>query len=55
MDFQPGIDQINFLGNTQGLVIDTYEGSSYISKGAKIIAWIDGVEGLDWTSSQTIT
>jgi len=55
MDFESSIDEIRIEGSTKGYTLNTYEDSSYISRGAKIVAWIDGVVGLDWTSSQSIS
>ena len=55
MDFQPGVDEIRIKGSTNGYIIDTHQDSSYISKGSKIVAWIDGIVGVDWTSTHSIT
>jgi len=55
MDFQPGIDEIIFEGSTRGYVLGTYEDSSYISKKSKIVAWIDGITDIDWTSDTSIS
>jgi Ca2+-binding RTX toxin-like protein len=55
MDFQPGLDEIRIEGSTKRLMLDTYEDSSYISNGSRIVAWIDGIVGVDWTSSHSIS
>ena len=55
MDFQPGVDEILIEGSTRGYELSTFEDSSYISKGAKIFAWIDGVTDISWTSNFTIS
>lgn len=55
MDFQPGIDEIRFEGSTKKYILGTYEDSSYISKGSKIVVWIDGIVGVDWSSTHSIT
>ena len=54
MDFQLGVDEIRIEGSTKGYILDTYQDSSYISKGSKIVAWIDGIIGVDWTSTYSI-
>lgn len=54
MDFQTGEDAITIEGSTKGYTLNVYEDSSYISKGSKIVAWIDGVIDVDWTSAQSI-
>lgn len=55
MDFQPGVDEIRIEGSTKRLMLNTYEDSSYISNGSRIVAWIDGIIGVDWTSSHLIS
>ena len=55
MDFQATTDAIIFEGSTKGYTLNTYEGSSYVSKGANIVVWVDGVENLSWTSAQSIS
>lgn len=54
MDFQASVDEIRIQGATKGYTLNTYEDSSYISKGSKIVTWIDSVVGLDWISTQSI-
>ena len=54
MDFQPGVDAITIEGSTKGYTLSIYEDSSYISKGSKVVAWIDGVIDVDWTSAQSL-
>ena len=55
MDFQPGVDEIRIEGSTKRLMLDTYEDSSYVSNGSRIVAWIDGIVGVGWTSSHSIS
>ena len=55
MDFQPAMDEIRFRGSTKKYTLGTYENSSYISKGSKIVVWIDGIVGGDWTSTHSIS
>jgi hypothetical protein len=54
MDFQTGVDTIKIEGSTKGYTLNVYEDSSYISKGSKIVAWIDGVIDVGWKSAQSI-
>lgn len=54
MDFQSGLDQVLIEGSLKGCMLNVYEDSSYISKGSKIVAWIDGATDVDWRSAQVI-
>ena len=55
MDFQPGVDEIRIEGSTKKFTLGTHEDSSYISRGGKIVTWIDDIVGVDWTSTHSIS